>query len=142
MNSTPTEWFTGPSGAEHDNAELLSSSQREPLRPMTSHSSSRQAPFTFMFFIISSSHELLWLRRLKTDDGRALTDTVLIVFSGRVNGRTYRADLELQADVAPERCSWEMKSNQPVLKLVKRQQGRWDRFLRTKVQIASCLRSC
>ncbi len=33
-----------------------------------------------------------------------------IVFSGQVNGRTYKADLELQADVATERCCWEMKS--------------------------------
>lgn len=58
---------------------------------------------------------------------------LLIVSSGRVNGRTYRADLELQTRVAAERCCWEMKSNEPVLKLVKQQQGHWERFLRNKV---------
>ncbi len=56
-----------------------------------------------------------------------------IVFSGQVNGRTYKADLELQADVATERCCWEMKSNEPVLKLVKKRPGYWDRLLRNKV---------
>ncbi|KAM7415279.1 hypothetical protein PAMA_019888 [Pampus argenteus] len=51
---------------------------------------------------------------------------------GRVNGRTYRADLELQENITAERCRWEMKSNEPVLKLVKQQQGCWERLLRTK----------
>lgn len=58
---------------------------------------------------------------------------VLVVFSGRVNGQIYRADLELQANIAADRCCWEMKSNEPVLKLVKQQQGRWERLLSNKV---------
>ncbi|XP_073327464.1 putative ATP-dependent RNA helicase TDRD12 [Pagrus major] len=55
-----------------------------------------------------------------------------VVYSGRVNGQIYRADLELQANVAADRCCWEMKSNEPVLKLVKLQQGYWERLLRNK----------
>ncbi|KAM8751496.1 putative ATP-dependent RNA helicase TDRD12 [Acanthopagrus schlegelii] len=55
-----------------------------------------------------------------------------VVYSGRVNGQIYRADLELQADIAADRCCWEMKSNEPVLKLVKQQQGHWERLLRNK----------
>ncbi|XP_070686471.1 putative ATP-dependent RNA helicase TDRD12 [Pempheris klunzingeri] len=55
-----------------------------------------------------------------------------VVYSGRANGRTYRADLELHANIAADCCCWEMKSNEPVLKLVKQQQGRWDRLLRNK----------
>ncbi|XP_070764009.1 putative ATP-dependent RNA helicase TDRD12 [Enoplosus armatus] len=55
-----------------------------------------------------------------------------VVYSGRVNGRTYRADLELHANIAADRCCWEMKSNEPVLKLVKQQQGCWERLLRSK----------
>ncbi|KAM7397264.1 hypothetical protein PAMP_020249 [Pampus punctatissimus] len=50
----------------------------------------------------------------------------------RVSGRTYRADLQLQSNITAERCCWEMKSNEPVLKLVKLQQGCWERLLRTK----------
>uniref|UniRef100_A0A667YUT4 RNA helicase n=1 Tax=Myripristis murdjan TaxID=586833 RepID=A0A667YUT4_9TELE len=56
-----------------------------------------------------------------------------VVYSGRVNGRVYRADLELHANIAADRCCWEMKSNEPVIKLVKQQQGHWDRLLRNKV---------
>ncbi|XP_042352829.1 putative ATP-dependent RNA helicase TDRD12 [Plectropomus leopardus] len=55
-----------------------------------------------------------------------------VVYSGRANSRTYRADLQLHADVAADRCRWEMKSNEPVLKLVKQQQGHWERLLRNK----------
>lgn len=60
-------------------------------------------------------------------------DASVVWFSCRVNGRTYRADLEVQASIAPDRCCWEMKSNEPVLKLVKEQQGFWERLVRNKV---------
>lgn len=50
-----------------------------------------------------------------------------------MNGRTYRADLELEANIAADGCCWEMKSNEPVLKLVKQQKGYWERLLRNKV---------
>ncbi|KAM3870210.1 putative ATP-dependent RNA helicase TDRD12 [Diretmus argenteus] len=55
-----------------------------------------------------------------------------LVYSGRVRGRCYRAELELHANVAADRCRWEMKSNEPVVTLVKCQQGPWDRLLRNK----------
>ncbi|XP_010739316.3 putative ATP-dependent RNA helicase TDRD12 isoform X2 [Larimichthys crocea] len=55
-----------------------------------------------------------------------------VVYSGKVNGRTYRADLELEASIAADGCCWEMKSNEPVLKLVKQQKGYWERLLRNK----------
>ncbi|KAF7654093.1 hypothetical protein LDENG_00074810 [Lucifuga dentata] len=54
------------------------------------------------------------------------------VVAGRANGRFYRAELELHADVAVDHCCWEMKSNEPVLKLAKLQQGYWERLLRKK----------
>lgn len=56
------------------------------------------------------------------------------VFSGTANGRRYRADLELQAGIDAASCGWEMRCNEPVLKLVKQQPGHWDRFSRTKVE--------
>ncbi|XP_032406227.1 putative ATP-dependent RNA helicase TDRD12 [Xiphophorus hellerii] len=56
-----------------------------------------------------------------------------VVYSGRVNGRSYRADLELHQKIEADICHWEMKSNQPVLKLVKQQQGHWERLIRSKV---------
>uniref|UniRef100_UPI0037E94DDE putative ATP-dependent RNA helicase TDRD12 n=1 Tax=Semicossyphus pulcher TaxID=241346 RepID=UPI0037E94DDE len=55
-----------------------------------------------------------------------------VVYSGRVNARTYRADLQLHGNIAADRCCWEMKSNEPVLKLVKQQQGHWEHLLRDK----------
>ncbi|XP_030586449.1 putative ATP-dependent RNA helicase TDRD12 isoform X2 [Archocentrus centrarchus] len=55
-----------------------------------------------------------------------------VVYSGRVNGRSYRADLELHQKIAADVCSWEMKSNEPVLRLVKQQPGAWEKLLRNK----------
>uniref|UniRef100_A0A3Q2CDJ8 RNA helicase n=1 Tax=Cyprinodon variegatus TaxID=28743 RepID=A0A3Q2CDJ8_CYPVA len=56
-----------------------------------------------------------------------------VVYSGRVNGRSYRADLELHQNIAADACHWEMKSNQPILKLVKQEPGYWERLVRGKV---------
>ncbi|XP_047451385.1 putative ATP-dependent RNA helicase TDRD12 isoform X2 [Mugil cephalus] len=55
-----------------------------------------------------------------------------VVYSGTVNGKYYRADLELHQNIAADCCSWAMKSNEPVLKLVKQQQGHWERLLNNK----------
>ncbi|XP_026220621.1 putative ATP-dependent RNA helicase TDRD12 isoform X1 [Anabas testudineus] len=55
-----------------------------------------------------------------------------IVYRGRVNGRSYRAELGLQGNIAVDHCCWEMKSNEPVLKLVKQQQGSWEKLVRDK----------
>ncbi|XP_035986741.1 putative ATP-dependent RNA helicase TDRD12 isoform X1 [Fundulus heteroclitus] len=55
-----------------------------------------------------------------------------VVYSGRVNGRFYRADLELHKQISTDTCYWEMKSNQPVLILVKQQLGYWERLLKSK----------
>ncbi|KAM9854853.1 putative ATP-dependent RNA helicase TDRD12 [Aulostomus maculatus] len=55
-----------------------------------------------------------------------------VVYSGRVNGRTFRAQLDLQANITADRCSWEMKSNEPVLKLVKENRGYWEKLVRNK----------
>lgn len=55
------------------------------------------------------------------------------MFSAGVKGRTYRAVLELYSNIDADHCHWEMKSNEPVIKLVKQQQGHWEKFLRNKV---------
>ncbi|CAB1459642.1 unnamed protein product [Pleuronectes platessa] len=55
-----------------------------------------------------------------------------VVYSGRVNSQSYRADLELKGNIAVDRCCWEMKSNEPVLKLVKQQKVPWEKLLRNK----------
>ncbi|XP_004086289.2 putative ATP-dependent RNA helicase TDRD12 isoform X1 [Oryzias latipes] len=55
-----------------------------------------------------------------------------VTYSGTVDGRIFRTCLELQHRIAVDRCSWEMKSHQPVLKLVKEEQGHWDRLVRVK----------
>ncbi|XP_068168743.1 putative ATP-dependent RNA helicase TDRD12 [Antennarius striatus] len=55
-----------------------------------------------------------------------------VVYSGRVDGRTYRADLQLQHNIATDSCRWEMKSSEPVIQLVKQQQGDWEKLLKNK----------
>ncbi|XP_075884804.1 putative ATP-dependent RNA helicase TDRD12 isoform X2 [Nelusetta ayraudi] len=55
-----------------------------------------------------------------------------VVYSGRVGDRTYRAELDLQGSVATELCRCEVKSNEPVLTLVKQEPGRWERLVRIK----------
>ncbi|XP_061620973.1 putative ATP-dependent RNA helicase TDRD12 isoform X2 [Phyllopteryx taeniolatus] len=54
------------------------------------------------------------------------------VYSGNVDGRRYRADLDLYAGVLAERCRCELKSSEPVLTLVKRECGYWPTLLRSK----------
>lgn len=49
--------------------------------------------------------------------------------------RTYRAELDLQGSVAAELSRWEVKSNEPVLTLVKQEQGRWERLVMIKVPL-------
>ncbi|KAJ3580695.1 hypothetical protein NHX12_034250 [Muraenolepis orangiensis] len=55
-----------------------------------------------------------------------------VVYSGTVAGRRYRADLGLSGTVVAELCSWTLKSNQPVLLLIKEPTGLWKRLLRQK----------
>ncbi|XP_013884583.1 putative ATP-dependent RNA helicase TDRD12 isoform X2 [Austrofundulus limnaeus] len=55
-----------------------------------------------------------------------------VVYSGRVNGQIYRADLQLHQKIAADLCHLEMKSHEPVLKLVKQQQGYWEQLVTTK----------
>ncbi|KAM9376225.1 putative ATP-dependent RNA helicase TDRD12 [Pholidichthys leucotaenia] len=51
---------------------------------------------------------------------------------GTANGRFYKADLELHQSVIAEQCCWEMKSYEPVIKLVKQEPGTWERLLKNK----------
>ncbi|XP_026166879.1 putative ATP-dependent RNA helicase TDRD12 [Mastacembelus armatus] len=55
-----------------------------------------------------------------------------VVYRGRANGQLYEVDLQLQANISAESCCWEMKCNEPVLKLVKQQHGHWEKLLRNK----------
>ncbi|XP_061669490.1 putative ATP-dependent RNA helicase TDRD12 isoform X2 [Syngnathoides biaculeatus] len=59
------------------------------------------------------------------------------VYSGSVDGRRYRADLDLYAGVLAERCRWELKCGEPVLALVKRECGYWPALLRSKNKFVS-----
>ncbi|XP_077453225.1 putative ATP-dependent RNA helicase TDRD12 [Stigmatopora argus] len=55
-----------------------------------------------------------------------------VVYSGTVNGRHYGVDLDLHAGVLADRCRWELKSNEPVLTLLKREPGYWPKLLKSK----------
>ncbi|XP_019712491.1 putative ATP-dependent RNA helicase TDRD12 isoform X2 [Hippocampus comes] len=54
------------------------------------------------------------------------------VYSGIVNGCRYGVDLDLHAAVWAEHCRWELKYNEPVLTLVKKEPGYWPTLLRSK----------
>ncbi|XP_013981048.2 putative ATP-dependent RNA helicase TDRD12 isoform X1 [Salmo salar] len=60
-----------------------------------------------------------------------------VVYSACVNDRPYRADLELHSNVTAERCSWEMKCNEPVIRLVKQERGDWKMLLKQKSAFVS-----
>lgn len=47
----------------------------------------------------------------------------------------YRAELLLEGRIATELCHWQVKSNEPVLTLVKQEQGHWERLVRIKVAV-------
>ncbi|XP_028323666.1 putative ATP-dependent RNA helicase TDRD12 isoform X3 [Gouania willdenowi] len=55
-----------------------------------------------------------------------------VIYSGIVKGRSYRANLDLHQSIVADHCSWEMKSNEPVLKLVKQQQTHWEKLVKNK----------
>lgn len=52
--------------------------------------------------------------------------------SGYVNDRHYYAKLELSGDIMAEECSWEMKCNEPVMKLKKKDKRDWRTLLKHK----------
>ncbi|KAL7867851.1 hypothetical protein SRHO_G00092350 [Serrasalmus rhombeus] len=58
------------------------------------------------------------------------TDRVL--YSAYVNNRHYCANLELHSDINTEQCLWEMKCNEPVIQLVKKEKGEWKSLLKYK----------
>ncbi|XP_041693840.1 putative ATP-dependent RNA helicase TDRD12 isoform X2 [Coregonus clupeaformis] len=60
-----------------------------------------------------------------------------VVYSAYVNDRPYRADLELHGNITAERCSWEMKCNEPVIRLVKQERGDWKMLLKQKSAFVS-----
>ncbi|XP_034143978.1 putative ATP-dependent RNA helicase TDRD12 isoform X2 [Esox lucius] len=55
-----------------------------------------------------------------------------VVYSARVNDKLYHADLELHSSISVDKCSWEMKCNEPVIRLVKEERGSWKRLLKQK----------
>lgn len=63
------------------------------------------------------------------------SDTV--TYSGFVNDRRYYAKLELFGDIIAERCSWEIRCNEPVMKLMKKEKQDWRTLLKHKSAFVS-----
>ncbi|KAK7116981.1 hypothetical protein R3I94_022497 [Phoxinus phoxinus] len=63
------------------------------------------------------------------------SDTV--IYSGYVNGRHYHTKLELSGDIIAEKCSWEIKCNEPVMKLMKKEKQDWTTLLKHKSAFVS-----
>ncbi|KAG7262118.1 hypothetical protein CRUP_019506 [Coryphaenoides rupestris] len=60
-----------------------------------------------------------------------------MLYSGSVGDLWYRAELGLSGSVDPEACSWTMKSNQPVMLLLKEPARRWKQLLKHKNHLVS-----
>ncbi|XP_041854069.1 putative ATP-dependent RNA helicase TDRD12 isoform X2 [Melanotaenia boesemani] len=80
----------------------------------------------------TSDYVVVTVKLMNPDSQRCDFYPDRVIYSGRVNCRTYRAVLDLHQNIAADCCRWEMKSNEPVLKLVKQHKEYWDRLTRTK----------
>ncbi|XP_051545297.1 putative ATP-dependent RNA helicase TDRD12 [Myxocyprinus asiaticus] len=60
-----------------------------------------------------------------------------IIYSGYVNDRHYYAKLELFSDIIAKECSWKMKCNEPVMKLIKKEKRDWKTLLKQKSAFVS-----
>ncbi|XP_043083443.1 putative ATP-dependent RNA helicase TDRD12 [Puntigrus tetrazona] len=60
-----------------------------------------------------------------------------VLYSGYVNDRRYSATLQLSADIIAEECSWEMRCNEPVMKLKKKEKSDWRTLLKHKSPFVS-----
>ncbi|XP_073687782.1 putative ATP-dependent RNA helicase TDRD12 [Garra rufa] len=60
-----------------------------------------------------------------------------VIYSGYVNDRHYYAKLELSGDIMAEECSWEMRCNEPVMKLKKKEKQDWKTLLKHKSPFVS-----
>ncbi|XP_056595160.1 putative ATP-dependent RNA helicase TDRD12 [Triplophysa dalaica] len=63
------------------------------------------------------------------------SDTV--IYSGYVNERHYFAKLELFSDIMAEECTWEVRCNEPVMKLRKKENTDWRTLLKLKSAFVS-----
>ncbi|XP_066525360.1 putative ATP-dependent RNA helicase TDRD12 isoform X2 [Hoplias malabaricus] len=55
-----------------------------------------------------------------------------VLYSAYVNNRRYCANLELHGNIDTQQSLWEMKCNEPVIKLVKKEKGKWKSLLKFK----------
>ncbi|XP_008302968.1 putative ATP-dependent RNA helicase TDRD12 [Stegastes partitus] len=80
---------------------------------------------------------ILTVKLMNPDNQRCDFYPDRVIYSGRVNGRSYRVDMELHQNIAADCCCLKMNSNEPVLILVKQQQGYWERLVRNKNMFVS-----
>ncbi|KAJ8343367.1 hypothetical protein SKAU_G00306960, partial [Synaphobranchus kaupii] len=55
-----------------------------------------------------------------------------LVYSARLNGRHYHADLELRGTIVADESTWDVKCNEPVVRLIKEEKGAWNVLLKRK----------
>uniref|UniRef100_A0A8C1HRV4 RNA helicase n=1 Tax=Cyprinus carpio carpio TaxID=630221 RepID=A0A8C1HRV4_CYPCA len=60
-----------------------------------------------------------------------------VIYSGYVNDRHYYTKLELSGDIIAEESSWEIRCNEPVMKLKKKEKRDWSLLLKHKSQFVS-----
>ncbi|KAJ8248978.1 hypothetical protein GJAV_G00229830 [Gymnothorax javanicus] len=55
-----------------------------------------------------------------------------VVYSARVDDRHYHAELELNGRIVADESTWEVKCNEPLVRLIKEQKGLWNSLLKHK----------
>ncbi|KAJ8407914.1 hypothetical protein AAFF_G00269580 [Aldrovandia affinis] len=55
-----------------------------------------------------------------------------VVYSACSNDRHYYADLELHGTIVVDKCTWDVKCNEPVMRLMKEEKGAWNMLLKQK----------
>ncbi|KAF4095368.1 putative ATP-dependent RNA helicase TDRD12 isoform X3 [Onychostoma macrolepis] len=143
LNGFSSPKQTRPASSETDKDETLSANKLKKInKPQNFH---YPAPISFQ---PTSFHpQIKWFQRSETvtvyiklispvmQKCDFCSDTV--IYSGYVNDRHYYAKLELSGDIIAEECSWEMRCNEPVMKLKKKEKQDWRTLLKHKSQFVS-----
>nr|AUD07760.1 tudor-containing protein 12 [Danio rerio] len=146
LNGFASLIHTGPSSSESESDEAV-----DQLRTLNNNNNNTpQAPYNsklFSFQPTSFHPQIKWFQR-----GESVTVCIklinpvmqkcefscdAVVYSGYVNDRHYYAKLELFDDIIAEECSWEMKCNEPVMKLMKKDKRDWTTLLKHKSAFVS-----
>ncbi|XP_026095350.1 putative ATP-dependent RNA helicase TDRD12 [Carassius auratus] len=134
---------TRPASSETDGDEALNIDKLQAVNePQNIHN-----PAAFLFQPTGFHPQIKWFQRAELvtvyiklispvmQKCEFLSDAV--IYSGYVNDRHYYTKLELSGDILAEESSWEMRCNEPVIKLKKKEKRDWSSLLKHKSPFVS-----